>query len=1195
MIGTMQARPVAASASSAARPPRQRARIGVLAVALLTLAMPAWATTYKVGTASASCTSPTHSSISTALAAAGGSGSNHTINICAGTYAENNLDITGTGHAGLTMQSASGALDVKIWPGNCTGNKLITVSKNNVTLKGLDLLGPNGNCVAISGTDAGNFTGQNLKIDAQGDGIKFSGYSPALMLSQVTITSAKGMGIDASGSGDTVTFSRITVTSAKTHGIHVKARWSSPVFTDIVINAGSHGIYLEDSQNSTLQVQTLARNTISAGNDGLHYIGDTGTFKVHDTTLSGGTDSANDNAIQVQSNVWGAWEIKRVSISASHGGAIRVNGGDAPTLEDLDITSEKEGIYLNGSQNARIKVGTLSKNKIQAGATGIFLTGNAGTFSVDKTEVTAGTGTGHHGIRAKTTWGAWQVTNNKVLSAGGHGIYIEAGGSSGVVSNNYSRSNGNNALRLLDAQEWTGTLISGNCFYASTGSDDAYNRDQNSSYTVSGVGNFWGSTSGSTGYSETCVDANANGICDVAYTVPGNPTRSDTAPLKTAPSSCGGSTPTSLHHLELQHASGSGITCSPTSITVLACQDASCSTLYTGGVSGSLSAGSGATVTWPSGSGFTIGSGASSTTVAMQMTTVGSALLGASTSTPTAAAATSCNFGSPSCTFSAVDSGFIFDVPNHVAENSQTVSISAVRKSDSSLACTPAFASVSKNIKFTCGYGNPGSGFVPARVAGKALNSSNSMAAACDATGQTTSLSFNASGVASFSLLYADAGQMTLTASYTGSGSDAGLAMSGSDSFIAAPKDFAFSAITAAPIKAGRNFSATLTARNNAGTAMANFGRESSPAAPSLTHSRVLPTGSGVSDGIFAGSLGSFSAGSATASNLAWTEVGKIDLTATLNNYLGSGFSATGSTGSAGAVGPFTPDHFDVTVTPACGPSFSYAGQPFTVALAARNAINMTTVNYDGGSRLSPAYAKVHTLSDGTALGLGSFGSTAIVPLGNFVLGLATVNTPAYTYTSKLGAPASLVVRTTDSDGVSSLGFSEGSMPLRSGRLRISNAFGPHATALALAVEAQYWSGKSWIKNAQDSCTSIPAAAIARFNPLTPSGATSGAMNNSASAIAIASGGGSLPLSAASPAAAGSLDLAINLGSSTADSACSSVARPASTGANLPWLRSQYGSAGGCGSAWDRDPSARASFGIFSPEIRKNLHVREIF
>jgi MSHA biogenesis protein MshQ len=31
------------------------------------------------------------------------------------------------------------------------------------------------------------------------------------------------------------------------------------------------------------------------------------------------------------------------------------------------------------------------------------------------------------------------------------------------------------------------------------------------------------------------------------------------------------------------------------------------------------------------------------------------------------------------------------------------------------------------------------------------------------------------------------------------------------------------------------------------------------------------------------------------------------------------------------------------------------------------------------------------------------------------------------------------------------------------------------------------------------------------------------------------------------------------------------------------------------GATYDRDPSARATFGIYAPETRKNVHVREQF
>ena len=99
------------------------------------------------------------------------------------------------------------------------------------------------------------------------------------------------------------------------------------------------------------------------------------------------------------------------------------------------------------------------------------------------------------------------------------------------------------------------------------------------------------------------------------------------------------------------------------------------------------------------------------------------------------------------------------------------------------------------------------------------------------------------------------------------------------------------------------------------------------------------------------------------------------------------------------------------------------------------------------------------------------------------------------------------------------------------------------------------------------------------------------ALASSASAITITGGAGTLTLGAPSPASTGSVDFALNLGSTTTDASCL-AAHPASTAAGLPWLRSQNGA---CAATWDRDPSGRASFGIYAPETRKTIHVREIF
>ena len=169
----------------------------------------------------------------------------------------------------------------------------------------------------------------------------------------------------------------------------------------------------------------------------------------------------------------------------------------------------------------------------------------------------------------------------------------------------------------------------------------------------------------------------------------------------------------------------------------------------------------------------------------------------------------------------------------------------AVKKADNSLVCVPAFANIAKTVNLKCAYSNPATGTLPVRVGGTALNAAGNAAAACDATGANVSLNFDATGTATPSLQYADVGQMNLTASYTGTAGslDAGLSMTGSTSFIAAPASFAFSGITAGPIKAGNPFSVTVSALNNAGVVTPNFGKETTAEGVTLTPSLVTPAG----------------------------------------------------------------------------------------------------------------------------------------------------------------------------------------------------------------------------------------------------------------------------------------------------------------------------------------------------------------
>ncbi|MFY9328020.1 MAG: DUF6701 domain-containing protein, partial [Georgfuchsia sp.] len=540
-------------------------------------------------------------------------------------------------------------------------------------------------------------------------------------------------------------------------------------------------------------------------------------------------------------------------------------------------------------------------------------------------------------------------------------------------------------------------------------------------------------------------------------------------------------------HLVIQ-SSGSGVTCTPSTLTVTACQDAACATPFTLGVSGTLSAtGAGMTVNWDgttggaAGAGFVIPSGLSSVNKKVQVTTAGSVLLGISAPNPIPVTATICNFGSPNCTFTSALAGFVVSAPNHVSCTSQTLTVKAVKQSDTSVACVPAFASTSKTTTISFAYVNPTppSGTRTPWVGGTAISTS----------GTSKSLTFDANGIATPSFVYDDVGQIGITVGYSGpvGTEEADLSMIGTTSPnpIIAPASFAFSGITAAPITAGANFNATVTAMNACATPTAtpNFGKETSAEGVTLSFTRTSPAGTnnpvtGPSDGSFSGSVGAFGCGgscaqgSAMGSNLIWSEVGQGTLTATLasGNYLSSGLTASGSTAS-GAVGRFKPAYFDTAVTvPGCN-TFTYSGQPFTVTVTANKQGGGTTVNYSGS--LSPVFANAVTLSDANG-GTGTWANNSLAT-SDFVAGAGTKSTVSYTFASRQTTPTAIAVRAieTAGDGVSSSGHTEEITTIYSGRARLLNANGSEILDLPVPFRVEYWKDNisGWTVNSSDTCT----------------------------------------------------------------------------------------------------------------------------
>lgn len=606
-----------------------------------------------------------------------------------------------------------------------------------------------------------------------------------------------------------------------------------------------------------------------------------------------------------------------------------------------------------------------------------------------------------------------------------------------------------------------------------------------------------------------------------------------------------------IHHFDLKYSSPT-LTCNPQEVIVTACLNADCSQRYTDPVEVELTATNGAV--WQGGSTFKFSGGQAKATV--QVMKVGEAVIGVGGSTPPALSFNTTTCSTVGCKLTGVKSGFLFDVPTLTAAKPQNdILFRAVQADVNNPAqCVPGFSGGTRTIQFTSGYSDPASGTQPVVVNGQAVTS-----ALTDVT-----LTFDSNAQTKLSVRYDDAGLMTLAARYEpSSGNEAGLLMLGSDQFVSKPYGLCIQTVPAAEQACTADGIACPPFRNGGGTviragdpfpvSLRAVGWQADGETPTadqlcignLTTPNFQLSKVGLAAKLVAptsGVVGSLSLteynhmlGTATKlvnaaqqDSMSVSEVGIFRLIASPPTYFGEAING----GTSNRIGRFSPAYLGATgsasLTPSCGPAFSYQGQPITFASGWEPTLTVTgynrqgavTRNYDRGEfwRLSLPAVGSYTSAVGragldarlTATGVANVSTTGSDDGDGIRTYRWSGQSLVYTPASKPSAddlpfPARVVqtfsaASLTDADSACLAGASgcqaysygfvdKPGSQVRLGRLNVGNAHGSELQSLTLPLTVESWrataAGPSFRAEPEDSCTTAAGLAGAQLDGFT--------------------------------------------------------------------------------------------------------------
>lgn len=673
-----------------------------------------------------------------------------------------------------------------------------------------------------------------------------------------------------------------------------------------------------------------------------------------------------------------------------------------------------------------------------------------------------------------------------------------------------------------------------------------------------------------------------------------------------------------IDHFEIVH-DGSALTCVPEQVTVKACADADCTTLYDEDVEITLSPSG-----WLGGNTQTLSDGVG--VFRLRHTTAETVSL-AVTGNPAAEQAQQCvnsGDGNP-CELTFYEAGFLYTLPNlEACQTSSSVEILAVRMDDETQACIgdDNFADKDRPVSFTASYVSTKIGDDPVSVKG---NKQDSQFVELDDAGSIT-IYFDESAKGEFIFKYDDAGKVTLSTrcdvSYESENTV--LEMRGADSFVAYPHHLQVSATyTYSDPDTGTDVALPLSNGASTGTphwpAGKNFDLEVAGVCDNDTMT-VTPSFSWETDLTVSdyqpddGTEGDFSPASleaddydhgAQSAKASYSEVGTVTLGALAKDYQEPGIDVTGTA----AIGRFTPAQFALEwhqspeLAPACssggftyvGQTFGYAAEP-VVRVTARNELGDVTKNYtrDGWWKITEAglvSERSYSADEGSLL-LSDGGAGFAYPIDVDGDGLDDHGIGTLTYDEDSAmvfergdpedpffAAINLEINVVDADGISAptalkvsdIPFTgedkangDNTDEMRWGRLVMKNAYGSELAPLAMPLRAEYYNGGSFVTNTADGCTALSVSDLSLNGT-----ASSTATLHDLSSSPLLAGDAGLVFSA--PGSPGYIDVQLDL-------------------EDMPWLRYDWDGDDG----HDDDPAGRASFGLYrgSPAM---IYLRETY